>query len=204
MTRRLHAFALVTVALAAASCIHRPYGGERESTLIAATAAHDAAKVQSLLDAGANPNAMVKFEDGLYQSSWRQVLRQLRPKHPEDAAIVKAMLKAGADPKVAYGEEKALNITRMHDDEPLAIAMMHPNADVVRALLDAGVKPQAGRFALVTAVQAGELEIVRMFVEAGVNVNGDFGGITPLVAAIDRRDAKIMAYLEAHGARERP
>jgi hypothetical protein len=204
MTMRHHALAVVAVALLTASCIHRPYGGEKESALIAATAAHDVAKVQTLLDSGANPNAMVKFEDGLYQSPWRQVLQQLRPKHPEDTAIVKAMLKAGADPSVARGEGQALNITRMHDDEPFSLVMMNPNAEAVHALLDAGVKPQSGTFALVTAVQAGEAEVVRILVESGVNVNGDFGGITPLLAAIERRDAKIMAYLEAHGARERP
>ncbi len=90
------------------SCTHAPYGGEKESALIAATAAHDVAKVQALLDSGANPNAMVKYQDGLYQSPWRLVLKQLRPKHPEDVVIVKAMLKAGADPALAWGEGQAL------------------------------------------------------------------------------------------------
>ncbi|HUL75142.1 MAG TPA: ankyrin repeat domain-containing protein [Vicinamibacterales bacterium] len=201
---RLVLVALVIAALAISSCDKAPYGGEKESALIAATAAHDVAKVRALLDSGANPNRMVKFEEGLYQSPWRQVLRQLRPKHPEDAAIVKAMLQAGADPAVAWGEGQALSRRRLHQDEPLLIVMMNPNADVVRLLLDAGLKPQSGVVALVSAADAGEAGIVRMLVEAGVNVNGANGGRTPLLAAIERRDAKIMAYLEAHGARERP
>jgi len=204
MTPRVASLGVLAIVLAASSCIHRPYGGEKESALVAATADHDIAKVQSLLDAGANPNAMVKYTDGLYQSAWRQVLQQLRPTHPEDAAIVRAMLKAGADPTVACGEGRALNITRMHDDEPFTIVMLNPNAEVVRALLDAGVKPQAGRSALVMAIEGGETETVHMLVEAGVSVNGDRGAATtPLIAAIERRDAKMMAYLEAHGAHER-
>ncbi len=186
------------------ACTHAPYGGDKESTLIVATAAHDVAKVQALLDSGANPNAMVSF-DGLNQSPWRQVLQQLRPSHPEDTAILRAMLKAGANPAVAWGEGKALNITRLHNDEPLVIVMLHPNVDVVRALLDTGLKPRSGQFALVSAVESGDTEIAKLLVEAGVDVNGTGGGaMTPLIAAIERRDAKMMTYLEEHGARERP
>jgi hypothetical protein len=187
-----------------ASCTHAPYGGEKETALITATAAHDVAKVQALLDSGANPMAMVKYEGGLYESPWRLVLKQLRPKHPEDVAIVKAMLKAGADPALAWGESQALSRRTLHQDEPLIVVMFHPNAEVVRLLLDAGLKPQSGVQALVAACVAGETEIAHMLVEAGVTVNGQSGPTTPLLAAIENRDAKLMAYLEAHGAREKP
>ena len=196
--------AIVVATMLLASCTHAPYGGEKESSLITATAAHDVAKVQALLDSGANPSAMVKYEDGLYESPWRLVLKQLRPKHPEDVAIVKAMLKAGADPALAWGEGQALSRKSLHQDEPLIVVMMHQNAEVVRLLLDAGLKPQSGVQALVEAVDSGQSEIVHMLVEAGVNVNGASGARTPLLAAIEQRDAKLMAYLEEHGAREKP
>ena len=147
---------------------------------------------------------MVKYEDGLYESPWRLVLKQLRPKHPEDVAIVKAMLKAGADPALAWGEGQALSRKSLHQDEPLIVVMMHPNAEVVRLLLDAGLKPQSGAQALVDAVDSGQSDIVHMLVEAGVNVNAASGARTPLLAAIEQRDAKLMAYLEEHGAREKP
>jgi ankyrin repeat protein len=114
------------------------------------------------------------------------------------------MLKAGADPALAWGEGQALSRKSLHQDEPLIVVMMHPNAEVVRLLLDAGLKPQSGVFALVTAVDSGQSEIVHMLVDAGVNVNGASGARTPLLAAIEQRDAKLMAYLEEHGARERP
>ena len=48
--------AIVVATVFIASCTHAPYGGEKETALIAATAAHDVAKVQALLDSGANPN----------------------------------------------------------------------------------------------------------------------------------------------------
>lgn len=196
--------AIVVATMLLASCTHAPYGGEKESLLITATAAHDVARVQALLDSGANPSAMVKYEDGLYESPWRLVLKQLRPKHPEDIVIVKAMLKAGADPALAWGEGQALSRKSLHQDEPLIIVMMHPNAEVVRLLLDAGLKPQSGAQALVDAVDSGQSDIVHMLVEAGVNVNAASGARTPLLAAIEQRDAKLMAYLEEHGAREKP
>ena len=132
------------------------------------------------------------------------MLKQIRPKHPEDVVIVKAMLKAGADPALAWGEGQALSRRSLHQDEPLILVMFHPNAEVVRLLLDAGLKPHSGVQALVDAVAAGETEIVHMLVEAGVNVNGKSGPTTPLLAAIENRDAKLMAYLEEHGAREKP
>lgn len=196
--------AIVVATMLLASCTHAPYGGEKETALIAATAAHDVAKVQALLDSGANPNAMVKYEDGLYESPWRLVLKQIRPKHPEDVVIVKAMLKAGADPALAWGEGQALSRKSLHQDDPLIVVMMHPNADVVRLLLDAGLKPRSGGFALVSAVDSGETEIVHLLVDAGVNVNSTSGARTPLLAAIEQRDAKLMLYLEEHGAREKP
>lgn len=204
MTRSLAAWVVIAGLLVSASCEHAPFGGEPEGKLIQATAARDVAQVQKLLAAGANPNKMVPFE-GLNHSPWEFALNQLRPKHPEDVEIIKAMLKAGADPMVAWGEGQSRGITRRHPTEPLLIVMLHPNAEVVRALLQAGMKSGWGEFALVNAIETGETEIAHLLVESGVNVNGQHGAaLTPLVAAIEARDFKMMVYLEEHGAREKP
>jgi ankyrin repeat protein len=205
---RLRMLSLVTAAMALAlvsmSCEHAPFGGEPESALIQATASRDVALVQKLLASGANPNKMVPFE-GLNHSPWERALNQLRPKHPEDVEIIRAMLKAGANPMAAWGEGQSQGITRRHATEPLLIVMLHPNADVVRALLQAGMKSGWGEFALVNAIETGETEIAHLLVDSGVDVNGRHGAaLTPLVAAIEARDFKMMVFLEEHGAREKP
>ena len=47
-------------------------------------------------------------------------------------------------------------------------------------------------------------DLAGMLSEAGVDVNCRPGANTPLVAAIDARNAALMTYLEEHGAREKP
>jgi ankyrin repeat protein len=200
----LVAIAVGACALAMPACVKAPFGGEPESALIRATAARDVAEVERLLASGANPNKMVPYE-GLNHSSWERVLNQLRPKHPEDVEIIKAMLRHGANPMAAWGEGQAMGITRQHDTEPLMIVMLHPNADAVRALLQAGMKSRWGEAALVMAIEQGESEIAHLLVDSGVDVNGRHGAaLTPLVAAIEARDFKMMVFLEEHGAREKP
>jgi hypothetical protein len=67
------------------------------------------------------------------------------------------------------------------------------------------MKSSWGEFALVNAIESGEIEIAHLLVESGVNVNGQHGAaLTPLVAAIEARNFKLMVYLEEHGAREKP
>ncbi len=89
-------------------------------------------------------------------------------------------------------------------DQPLNLVMFHPVVDVVRALVAAGLNPRYGAAALVDAVETQNAEIVHALVEAGVNVNSQPGALTPLVAAIEARDLALMTYLEQHGAREKP
>lgn len=180
-----------------------PYGGAREQDLIAAVAAHDVARVGQLLSAGANPNGMVPYE-GSSHAPWEYALHQLRPKQPEMVQIVKAMLKSGADPASAWGGRVVRGIARVGDQLPIQIVMLHPDADVVRALMDAGLKPEYAQSALVMAVETGETEIVHLLVDRGVDVNCHPGANTPLVAAIEARNVALMTYLEEHGAREKP
>jgi ankyrin repeat protein len=56
----------------------------------------------------------------------------------------------------------------------------------------------------VGAIESDQVEIAHILVEAGVDVNCRTGANTPLVAAIEARDAALMSYLEEHGAREKP
>lgn len=83
-------------------------------------------------------------------------------------------------------------------------AVLRQYPDLVSALLKAGVSPNMShRNPLVMAVEKGNLELVRMLVEAGADVNGrdpkgnTMHGVTPLFMA---DDLAIASYLIKHGA----
>ena len=191
-----------------------PRGGDKEQALAAAAMVADSAKVNALLAAGANPNWRVDVQ-GNDESSWYLALDRLRPNRPASVDIVKAMLKSGADPTKAWGYGmrepesflKSLSHSRFGgagNEIPLHLAMFHPVPEIVRALVAARFDPHDGQSALVDAIESGEIEIAHILVDAGVDVNCRPGALTPLVAAIERRDVALMTYLEAHGAREKP
>jgi ankyrin repeat protein len=200
----LAALVMMTAAALASCRAEQPrYGGARETELAEATAAHDVGAVQRLLSSGADPNPMVRYQ-GLYHSPWELALDAARPGHPETEAIVHAMLKAGADPERAWAEASTRGPRSLYPRQPLMLAMMHPDPEVVRALMRTGIDPREGETALVMAVENGEADIVHILVERGVNVNCRPGANTPLTAAIDARNVALMTYLEDHGAREKP
>lgn len=206
-----------TIALTSCSAELAPLGGgEPERQLLAATAAADIDRVQRLLASGADPKKMVRV-DGLFQSAWYLSLLQLRPRRPELVEIVRAMLKAGASPNVAWGSSstrRAESVWRSFlsgrraghsgSDSPLHVAMFNPIPEVVRAIVETGWDPRLGKSELAVAVERGEVEIVHVLVEAGVDVNTHGGANTPLLAAIEARNVALMTYLEDHGAREKP
>jgi ankyrin repeat protein len=180
-----------------------PRGGAPEQALVAATAAKDLPRVRQLLAAGANPNAMITFE-GASHSAWEYALTQVRSKQPETIELVKVLLKGGANPNSAWGGGIVRGIAREGEQLPILLAMLHPEPDVVRALVDAGMNPKYGQTALVMAVEEEDVEIVRILVDHGVDVNCHPGANTPLLAAIDARNVPLMVFLEEHGAREKP
>ena len=195
--------ALVLAMTACGRVVKPPRGGDPELKLVAATARADIPAVSQLLAAGANPNAMITFE-GASHSAWEYALKQVRPKKPETIQLVDVLLKAGANPNTAWGGGIAQGIAHESDAVPIDLAMLHPDARVVRAILDAGMNPRYGELALVMAVEQGDAEIVHLLVEHGVNVNSHRSANTPLTAAIEARNAALMTYLEDHGAREKP
>ena len=74
-----------------------------------------------------------------------------------------------------------------------------------RAGADGGERrPSVGGVALELAVANGQIDIVHVLVEDGVDVNNTYGATTALVAAVDTRNVALMSYLEDHGAREKP
>jgi Ankyrin repeats (3 copies) len=212
MTRQ----AMILVAIATVSCSRvqtPPYGGAPEEALVAATVAHDAVRVQQLLAAGSDPNKAITYK-AQSQSAWSLALERFTPKQDRQAQvdIVQAMLKSGADPEAAWGtnggdspqELSSVGRRSFSSRLPLELAMYSGDPAVVGAILR--VKPNAagGETALVMAIERGETEVAHLLVDAGVDVNSRRGANTPLLAAIEARDAAMMTYLEQHGAREKP
>ena len=194
---------LVLAAACGIQALPAPHGGPRELELVVATRARDVTRVQQLLSTGADPNGMVDFE-GSSHSAWEYSLTQMRTRYPDTIQIVLLMIKSGAKPESAWGGAVANGIARPGEKLPIQVAMLNPNVEVIRALLDAGMRPRVGGQALVSAVEEGETEIVHLLVERGVDVNTTAGAITPLLAAIEARNFALMTYLEDHGAREKP
>jgi hypothetical protein len=201
---------VIAALLACAACngpndnAHR--GGAPEASLMAATVAADVGGVTRALAAGADPNKMALVE-GHYQSPWKIALGRLRPEKPAYAAIVDAMLAAHADPTVAWGEGPSR--AGGYSPQVITPVLEAQAGDVpaaVRALLTAGLSPRsrAAETALVLACENQQHAVVHVLVEAGVTVNPTQTATTPLVAAIEKRDAVLMTYLEQHGAREKP
>jgi ankyrin repeat protein len=190
-----------------------PRGGDKEQALAAAAMAADSAKVNALLAAGANPNWRVDVQ-GNDESSWYLALDRLRPTAPLDRRR-QGDAEVRCDPTKAWGYGmrepesflKSLSHARSggpSNELPLHLAMFHPVPEIVRALVATRFDPRDGQSALVDAIESGEIEIAHILVDAGVDVNCRPGAVTPLIAAIERRDVALMTYLEAHGAREKP
>lgn len=209
------------IVLSAAACRvpHLPYGGPKEQILAAATVAGDPIKVAESLKAGANRNKLVKV-NGDQQSPWYLALHQLRDSRPETIQIVKMMLASGASPRTAWGTsgrdpglpkesfwQRLMGHSRTAgtgEESTIRLAMMNPVPEVISALTAASFDPRDGEDALVGAIERDQVEIAHILVEAGVDVNCHPGANTPLLAAIEARDATLMTYLEEHGAREKP
>ena len=206
MTHRPVAAAIVCAALGIAceQNANAQKGGALEEQLLAATVARDVTRVAQALAAGADPNKMVRDADGHLESPWRFAIRHVRGDKPDTNTIVKALLEAHADPAVAWGESHGPRGWGVPRTTPLLEAVSNAAPQAVRALIASGLDRANAPTALVLAIETGQSDVVRMLVEAGVDVNTTHAATTPLVAAINARNVALMTYLEEHGAREKP
>lgn len=135
--------------------------------------------IKKLLDAGANPNALVQNTPRarMREGSPRIVFATplMRAAFAGDLELTKLLLSHGADPKIISNDGETMLAAACG----LAFIQGYHRG-----------RPAAER-----------LEVVKVFVELGVDVNqADDYGITPLMAAANMGDVKMIQYLVDKGA----
>jgi len=165
--------------------------GRGRSALLAATHGNHVAVARALIAAGADVNAKDGIEDSPYLYAGAEGRNE----------ILKLTLAAGAD----------LRSTNRYGGTALIPAAHHGHPETVKILLATAIDRdhvnKLGWTALLEAVILGDggpthTEIVRLLVEAGVNVNlADREGVTPLQHARRRGFREMVRILEAKGGR---
>jgi ankyrin repeat protein len=166
--------------------------GSKEKRLLAAATTGNNRQVQSLLAAGANPNAKNSIKKG----GWDTPLRMAAG--GGHLSCVRALLNAGADPNLATG---GLGVTA------LMAAASDGHLEIVHALLEAKANPNAVADQGVTALTCAGLtknpELFRMLLKAGADPNARskmIGGGTMLIQAAGKDELEIVRALLAAGA----
>jgi ankyrin repeat protein len=167
----------------------------------------------------AKPKNVREFVDAAYSGDSKTVKAMLAAGMPVDARdrgttsilvaasqghtrIVQTLLRAGANPNAADADGLSL----------LVQAIRSESQSVVRALVAAGADVNCAEThegsletPLMTAALRGDLALVRLLAEAGASINARSAkGLSALDLARASHLEKVVAYLQSHGAQEKP
>ena len=159
---------------------------ELDTQLLDAARMPDAARVDALLERGADANS--RQTDGATALHWAA--------HWDDAAMVKTLIEAGAD----------VDSTNDFGATPLWLACQNGNADMVAAFLNAGTNANAalpsGETVLMTASRTGSVEAVSLLVAHGADIDAQelARGQTALMWAVAQQHSDVVKMLVDLGA----
>ena len=176
-----------------------------ETALILAARAGSVAAIKTLVAHGADVNAKTKGGDTalMFAAAERHV------------DVVRTLIEGGADvkaraeftkpqpkkamaPVVATQEKKEPEPALLYKGQAIAVAQLPKDGD------NDPPRPEGGFTPLLHAVMAGNLEIVRLLVAAGADVNDAApDGMTPLILAITKHHEDVALFLIEKGASPR-
>ena len=140
--------------------------------------------VKTLLTAGANPNGGAGFEEPPF-------FLAMKGKHHEIAAM---LLAVGASPDAADAKGTTVLMEVVKRCSPQAVEICLKSA----TKLDA--RNSEGHFALGIAAARGELEIVRMLLDAGASPEPQAGDVMPLLCmAVFSQNKEMVSFLLSRG-----
>jgi len=182
MTRRSANFA----ALALALMLGHASSALAQTEVADAAMRRDTAKVQSLVQGGADVKAAQA--DGATALHWAA--------YHGDVSLASLLLEAGAD----------VAATNRNGSTPLWLAASQGDAPMIDALLKGGADANEplplGRRPLMLAARSGRVDAVRALLTGGAELNAkeDARGTTALMQAADQGHADVVAVLIEHGA----
>jgi ankyrin repeat protein len=157
-----------------------------DTDVISAVRHGTAAGVRDALQKGGDPNSADAA--GTTALHWAVELNDLDK--------TDALIRAGADVKA----------TNRYGVPPITAACIYASRAIVERLLDAGVDPNTalpeGETSLMTAARTGGLEVVKLLLERGADVNAreQWKGQTALMWAAAQKHGGVAEILIAHGA----
>ena len=198
--RALTGFVTLATATALVGC-----GSAEGKALCEAIWTEDVAAVEVLLSQGTDPNERVTFQ-GRLSSPWRQAINKLDVPTDTRETIALAALEAGGDPNLSWSWSGGGDNPKSYTMYALEIPARGGSVRLVEALIAAGVRVGAepGGEALIAAAGAGQVEVLRVLVDAGapLDYKSSDSGDTPLGAAVDSASREAIDYLDSLGARE--
>jgi ankyrin repeat protein len=101
-----------------------------------------------------------------------------------------------------FVEQKGVDVDTQNSSghAPLHWAIGKNNVEVIKYLVSKGATIQPHLLGVAVAMKEGSLEIVKLFVEKGIDVNHRDSGICPLHVATGNKDIEVAKFLISRGA----